>query len=183
MENKQEKNLETAIFGGGCFWCLEATFKMFRGVESVMPGYAGGEKVDPTYEEVSAGGTGHAETVKIMFDPSIISFETLLEIFFTMHDPTTRNRQGNDVGPQYRSIILYADDKQKEAAEKYIQKLEAEKIFADPIVTELAPIGEFYEAEEYHHDYYAKNQIAAYCQTIINPKVSKAREHFKKYLK
>lgn len=178
------KNMkENAYFGGGCFWCIEASFKIIKGVSSVMPGFAGGKKENPTYEGVSSGATGHAEVVKIEYDSTIISFEGLLEVFFAIHDPTTLNRQGGDVGTQYRSIILYADDLQKEIAENFIEKMTKEKVFDSPIITEVKPLEKFYEAEEYHHDYFAKNPTVAYCQVVIAPKITKLRKNLKNYLK
>lgn len=178
---------ESAYVGGGCFWCTEASFKMIKGVLSVVPGYAGGDSPAgakrPTYEEISSGNTGHAEVIMITYDPTIISYEALLEVFFSVHDPTTMNKQGSDVGTQYRSIILCADDLQKELAEHFIKKLQNEKIFQDPIVTQIKPLVKFYEAEDYHHDYFAKNPSAGYCQVVIAPKLSKLTEHLKKYLK
>ncbi|MFH0952562.1 MAG: peptide-methionine (S)-S-oxide reductase MsrA [Patescibacteria group bacterium] len=171
---------ETAVFGGGCFWCAETVFKMLKGVVSVVPGYAGGTLDDPTYDKVSSGSTGHAEVIKIVYDPNIISFNDLLTVFFATHDPTTLNRQGNDVGEQYRSVIFYTTDKQKKAAEKFIDRL----CMADDlmIVTQVEPLDKFYEAEDYHHDYFAKNPEAAYCQAIITPKVAKVREKFEELL-
>jgi len=174
---------EEAYFGGGCFWCTEASLKRIKGVANVLPGYAGGAKENPTYEEVSTGSTGHAEVVKVEYDPSIISYEALLEIFFAVHDPTTPNRQGSDVGTQYRSVILYKDNLQKELSENFIKKLEKDEVFNGPIVTEIKPLTKFYEAEDYHHDYFAKNPTEAYCQVVIAPKISKLIEHFKNYLK
>ena len=172
---------ETAVFGGGCFWCFEAIFRRLRGVESVASGYAGGKKENPTYEEVSTGETGHAEVVKIVFDPNIISYGTLLEIFFALHDPTTPDRQGADTGPQYRSMILYATAKQKETAEKYLEKIK--KGFTEPVVTEIEPLIRFYPAEEYHRDYYEKHQDQPYCEITIPPKLKKLEEKFSKLLK
>jgi peptide methionine sulfoxide reductase msrA/msrB len=173
----------TAIFGGGCFWCTEADFKMIKGVISVMPGYAGGNVKNPGYEEVSTGLTGHAEVVEIEYDPHVIAYEGLLEVFFAIHDPTTLNRQGNDVGTQYRSIILYLDDLQKEIADNFIERLKDRKIYDNPIVTEVKPLSEFYTAEEYHRDYFAKNPDAAYCQIVIAPKLMDLRKNLNKYLR
>lgn len=171
---------ETAYFGGGCFWCTEASFKRVRGVLAVIPGYAGGTTADPTYEEVSSGGTGHAEVVRVEYDPTRVSYEALLSVFFAAHDPTTKDRQGADTGTQYRSIILAADDTQREVAEKSVRGLETEGVYPAPVVTEIVPLGTFYPAEEYHHDYFAKHPEAAYCQAVINPKLAKLRESFGK---
>lgn len=174
---------ETAIFGGGCFWCTEAIFKELKGVMSVMPGYAGGTTPNPTYESVCGGKTGHAEVIKIEFDPTVISFESLLSVFFATHDPTTMNRQGNDVGTQYRSVVLYANDEQKQQAEAYIKELNESHADGQPIVTQVQPLTEFYEAEEYHRNYYENNKDQPYCQVVINPKLKKAQEKFKELLK
>ncbi|MCX6743927.1 MAG: peptide-methionine (S)-S-oxide reductase MsrA [Candidatus Parcubacteria bacterium] len=175
--------LQTAYFGGGCFWCTEATFKEVKGVVSVVPGYAGGTMYKPKYEDVSGGSTGHAEIIKIEFDPQVISYHQLLEIFFATHDPTTLNCQGNDVGTQYRSVILYDSEDQKNNAEGFIGKLTKDKVFAKPIVTEIKKMDKFFEAEKYHHDYYAQNKVAPYCLFTINPKLSKFRKKFKNILK
>ena len=177
------EKIETAYFGSGCFWCADALFSMIRGVLSVTPGYAGGDFENPSYEDVSTGGTGHAEMVKIEFDSTKISYEALLTIFFATHDPTTLNRQGADEGTQYRSIILTESELHQEIAKKFIENLEAEKVFANPIVTEVLPLSKFYPAEDYHKNYYQKNPQAAYCQAVISPKVSKMREKFKGLLK
>ncbi|MGD0353905.1 MAG: peptide-methionine (S)-S-oxide reductase MsrA [Dehalococcoidia bacterium] len=174
---------ETAIFGGGCFWCTETVFFELKGVISIIPGYAGGTVPKPSYMQVCGGGTGHAEIIKIEFDPDVISFDDLLEVFFHVHDPTTLNRQGNDTGEQYRSIIFYHDQQQKEAAEKYIGKLTASGEFNHPIVTQVRPLTEFYEAEGYHQRYYAGNAGQPYCQMIIAPKMAKFRAKFKDSLK
>jgi peptide-methionine (S)-S-oxide reductase len=171
---------ETAVFGGGCFWCTEAVFQDLKGVTSVMSGYAGGTTSNPTYESVSSGSTGHAEVIKIEFDPADITFHDLLTVFFATHDPTTMNRQGNDTGTQYRSIILYSNDQQKADAEKYIQELKSENL---AVVTEVKPLGIFYPAEEYHRDYYKNNSDAPYCQVIIEPKLKKVQENFYALLK
>lgn len=160
---------EIAVFGGGCFWCTEAIFKNLKGVTAVLPGYAGGVLVDPTYEQVSSGNTGHAEVIKIEFDPNIITFENLLEVFLATHDPTSQNRQGEDVGTQYRSIVLYTTPQQKNIAEKNIQS---------PMVTEIKPLDKFYPAEDYHRNYYANHADQPYCQLVINPKLTKLREKF-----
>lgn len=174
---------KVVVLGGGCFWCTEAVFKMLKGVISVSPGYAGGEKVNPTYEEVSRGTTGHAEVIQIEYDPTSIAFKTLLTVFFATHDPTTRNRQGNDVGTQYRSIILYGDDEQKKEAEDFVQELNDSNEEGRPIVTEIEALKKFYEAENYHKDYYARNQDNPYCEVIINPKLEKVQKKFAELLK
>ena len=165
-----------AVFGGGCFWCIEAIFKRVQGVKSVVPGYAGGHTANPTYRDVCGGGTGHTEVVKVEFDPDVVTFKALLEVFFQAHDPTTPNRQGADVGEQYRSVIFYADDKQRREAEEYIRSLATDKIFADLVVTQIRPLSEFYEAETYHHDYYAGHQDQAYCRLVIAPKLAKFKK-------
>ena len=175
--------METAVFGGGCFWCTEAIFQRLRGVESVMPGYAGGTVENPSYEQVSSGTSGHAEVIKIDFDPALINFRDLLEVFFSAHDPTTLNRQGADEGTQYRSVVLYASPEQKEETEKFIQELTEQKVFEKPIVTTLEPLTKFYEAEQYHRDYYNQNQSAGYCQVVINPKLAKFKQKYADKLK
>jgi peptide-methionine (S)-S-oxide reductase len=169
---------ETAVFGGGCFWCTEAVFKMLDGVKSVTSGYAGGNTENPTYKEVSSGTTGHAEVIKIEFDPTQVSYADLLTVFFATHDATQLNRQGNDVGTQYRSIVLYTTEDQKRAAKTFIQELNASSAEGDPIVTEIQPLTVFYPAEEYHQDYYAQNKQQSYCQIIIAPKLQKVQEKF-----
>lgn len=174
--------METATLAGGCFWCTEAIFKRLKGVTKVTPGYSGGEE-KPSYESVSRGSTGHAEAIQIEFDPSVISFEKLLEVFFHLHDPTTLNRQGNDVGTQYRSVIFYHNEAQKETAEKVRKEIEESGMYSKPIVTEIVPNENFYEAEDYHKDYYAKNQNAPYCQVIIDPKITKLYKEFKNEVK
>jgi len=173
------KPVETAYLGGGCFWCLEAAFKMVRGVKSAVSGYAGGTKPDPTYGQVCGGATGHAEVVKVEFDRTLISFEGILDVFFALHDPTTPNRQGNDIGPQYRSIILYTDDLQKEIAQNYTKRLEQERIFDKPVITEIKPLENFYPAEANHQNYYARNAGAPYCQLVIAPKITKMLNNLK----
>lgn len=183
ISKKRENKNETVIFGGGCFWCIEALFLRIKGVKEVTPGYAGGDLADPSYAEVSSGSSGHAEVIKIEYDPSVIDFDDLLEVFFTTHDPTTLNRQGNDVGSQYRSIILYDNEKQKKAAEAYIKKLTDEKVFEKPIVTEISPLGSFYDAEEYHRRYYDQNKQAPYCRYTILPKLSKLKSKFGRLLR
>lgn len=170
----------TATFGGGCFWCVEAALKPLDGIHSVTSGYAGGEIADPTYEEVCTGNTGHAEVVQVEYDPDILSYPDLLEVFFTIHDPTQLNRQGPDVGSQYRSIILYHDQEQHRQATAYIEALDEE--YDDSIVTELEPLDQFYRAEEYHQNYFEKNPQDAYCQMHAQPKIEKVRETFKSKL-
>jgi len=177
------ENTAVAVLGGGCFWCTEAVFKMLRGVSSVLPGYAGGDSASPTYEKVSGGNTGHAEVIKIEYDPTHITFEDLLTVFFASHDPSTLNRQGNDIGTQYRSIILYTDEVQKEVAEKFIEDLNASSEEGKPIVTEIKAFDKFFPAETYHVDYYAQNQDAAYCELVINPKLQKVQKKFATLLK
>ena len=172
-----------AVFGGGCFWCTEAVFDELRGVKSVMSGYAGGNTKNPTYEEVCGGRTGHAEVIKIEFDPTEIAFKDLLTVFFATHDPTTLNRQGNDVGTQYRSAIFYATEEQKREAEAFIKELNDSKAFGKPVVTTLEPLGEFYEAEDYHQKYYANNPYQPYCQYMIPPKLTKLHKQFGALLK
>ncbi len=174
---------ETAVLGGGCFWCVEAVFKRVKGVMETYPGYAGGTTEKPTYKQVCTGETGHAEVVKIVFDPEEISYETLLNIFFAVHDPTTLNRQGNDVGTQYRSVIFYRNEQQKQIAEKVIKEITQKRIYEKPIVTEIVPLRKFYPAEAYHKDYYDKNPEQGYCQFVISPKVNKFRKRFSEYLK
>ena len=169
---------ETAVIGGGCFWCTEAVFKMLKGVVSVLPGYAGGIKANPSYEEVCGGKTGHAEVIQIKFDPTQVVFEDLLTVFFASHDPTTMNRQGNDVGPQYRSIILYTTPEQKTEAENFIKELNDSNPNGKEIVTEIKPLDVFYEAENYHKNYFARNPGNPYCEVIINPKLEKVQEKF-----
>jgi peptide-methionine (S)-S-oxide reductase len=181
--NDQNKNIEIAVFGGGCFWCTEAVFKMLKGVVSVGPGYAGGSTKNPTYEQVSNGNTGHAEVIKIEFDPSKITYKNLLTVFFSSHDPSTLNRQGNDVGTQYRSVIFYTTSQQKKDAEDFIQELNNSSPEGKNIVTELTPLDVVYPAESYHEDYYARNSDAGYCQVIINPKLQKVQLKFADLLK
>ncbi len=177
------KQLETAILGGGCFWCLEAVYDDLMGVVSVESGYSGGAVVGPSYQEVCTGATGHAEVVRVNFDPQIVSYREILEIFFTIHDPTTLNRQGNDVGTQYRSVIFYRDESQKQTAAQVIQEIEAEKIWDKPLVTQLAPFEAFYIAEDYHQEYFKKNPYQGYCQMVVAPKVAKFRQKFSARLK
>ena len=171
--------LERVTLGGGCFWCLDAVFRQLKGVVKVESGYAGGQYPNPTYRDVCSGMTGHAEVVQITFDPAVISFRDLLGVFFTVHDPTTPNRQGADVGTQYRSIVLYESPEQRDTAEAVIDELTRARVWDDPIVTELAPLTAFHGAETYHQDYYASNGDQPYCQIVIAPKVAKVR---KKYL-
>ncbi|MDP2704901.1 MAG: peptide-methionine (S)-S-oxide reductase MsrA [Patescibacteria group bacterium] len=176
------KETKTAVFGGGCFWCTEAIFKMLNGIVSVAPGYAGGEKENPTYDEVCGGTTGHAEVIRIEYDSEKISFRNLLTVFFATHDPTTRNRQGNDVGTQYRSIILYTDENQKKEAETFIRELNDSSEDGKPIVTEIRPLTKFFEAENYHKDYFARNKENPYCELVINPKLEKVQKEFAQLL-
>jgi peptide-methionine (S)-S-oxide reductase len=169
---------ETAVLGGGCFWCTEAVFAELAGVESVEPGYAGGTEPNPSYEDVCTGETGHAEVVRVVFDPARLTYGDLLRVFFSVHDPTTRNRQGADLGTQYRSVVLYSDEGQRRTAEEVVREITDEKLWRKPIVTELAPLGTFYPAEEYHRDYFRRNPERAYCQLVISPKVAKFRKRF-----
>lgn len=169
---------ELATVAGGCFWCIEAPFKELRGVESVTSGYCGGHVENPSYEAVCREETGHAEAVQIAYDPDELDYEDILAVFFTVHDPTTVDRQGPDVGSQYRSGVFYHDDDQKETTEAFIEELEADDIYDDPIVTEVSPLETFYEAEDYHQDYFEKNPSSTYCTVNINPKLSKLRERF-----
>jgi peptide-methionine (S)-S-oxide reductase len=182
-EMPAEKDLGQATLGGGCFWCVEAVFDRLDGVTSVTSGYAGGTVENPTYEQVCAGDTGHAEVCRITYDTSKVSFDVILEVFFQTHDPTTLNRQGNDVGPMYRSIILYHDEAQKKAAEEIVKALEDSGAFANPIVTEIAPLTTYYAAEKYHQDYYELNPAQGYCSFVIRPKVEKFEKVFKDRLK
>jgi peptide-methionine (S)-S-oxide reductase len=174
---------EQATLAGGCFWCLEAVYTELRGVERVISGYAGGTVVNPSYEQVCSGRTGHAEVVQLTFDPAVISFREILEVFFTIHDPTTLNRQGNDVGTQYRSAILYQSPEQEQTAREVIAQLEKDGIWRDKIVTEVTPLDRFYPAEAYHQDYFARNPYQPYCQIVIAPKVAKARQKYLAKLK
>ena len=174
---------EVATLGGGCFWFLEAVYDELRGVEKVESGYSGGTVPDPTYRQVCTGTTGHAEVVHVTFDPEVVSFREILEVFFTIHDPTTLNRQGADVGPQYRSAILYHDQEQRRVAEEVISELEADRVWDDPIVTEVTPFEEFYVAEGYHQDYFRNNAYQPYCQVVISPKVAKFRKQYLERLK
>ncbi len=176
QNNHQGKQLAT--FGAGCFWCIEACFQDLKGVISVVPGYAGGHTDKPTYKEICTGQTGHAEVAQVVFDPSVISYEELLEAFWFVHDPTQLNRQGNDIGTQYRSVIFYHNEAQKTAALKYLQKLEAENVWDKPIVTQIVEINNYFEAEDYHHNYYENNPGNPYCQSVVRPKVEKFRKVF-----
>lgn len=174
---------EVAILGGGCFWCLEAVYEQLLGVEKVESGYSGGAVVNPTYKQVCSGTTGHAEVVQVTFDPQVIDFQSLLEVFFTIHDPTTPNRQGADVGPQYRSAIFYHNKQQKTIAEQVIREIDVAKIWDNPIVTEVAPFEVFYRAEDYHQEYFRRNSGQPYCQVVIAPKVAKFRQRYLAKLK
>ncbi|MBI5839874.1 MAG: peptide-methionine (S)-S-oxide reductase MsrA [Chloroflexi bacterium] len=176
-------NLQTATLAGGCFWCLEAVFDEVKGVHFVESGYAGGQMDNPTYHAVCNGDTGHAEVVQVKFDPGVVSFRDLLNVFFAIHDPTTMNRQGADVGTQYRSAIFYHGDEQKITAENLIKELNAQKIWDSPIVTEVIKLDKFYVAEDYHQEYFANNPYQPYCQAVVAPKVSKFRKHFLEMLK
>jgi len=178
-----DRSTETATLGGGCFWCTEAVFSELQGVERVEPGYAGGTTVNPSYEQVCTGRTGHAEVVQVTFDPRVISYHDLLSIFFTVHDPTTLNRQGADVGTQYRSVVFYHDAAQKATAEAVVREVDATKIWRHQLVTQLVPFSAFYPAEEYHHDYFRRNPSGGYCQMVIAPKVAKFRAHYADRLK
>ncbi len=174
---------ETALLGGGCFWCLEAVFDDLAGVVGVESGYAGGTLASPSYEDVCSGRTGHAEVVRVTFDPAVLSYRDLLTVFFTIHDPTTRDRQGNDVGTQYRSVIFCATPEQRAVAEALVRELGAAKLWRDPIVTEIAGPATFYEAEDYHQEYFARNGGQPYCQVVVAPKVAKFRKQFGERLK
>jgi peptide-methionine (S)-S-oxide reductase len=181
LEN--ENKMEKATLGGGCFWCTEAVFLQLNGVEKVVPGYSGGHIKNPAYREVTTGRTGHAEVVQIIYDPKVVEFKEILEVFFATHDPTTLNRQGNDVGTQYRSAVFYHNEEQKQVAEEVIKLLEKEKAYNDPIVTEVTAFSAFYLAEDYHHNYFAKNKNQPYCQYVVAPKVEKFKKVFKEKLK
>ena len=174
---------EVAPLGGGCFWCTEAVFSQLKGVEKIEPGYSGGERENPTYEEVSAGTTRHAEVAQITFDPNVISFKEILQIFFSTHDPTTLNRQGPDIGSQYRSVIFYHNNQQKEIAEQVIKELSEEKIFDAPIVTQVVPLETVYKAEDYHKEYFKRHPEQPYCRVVIAPKVAKLRQLYLRKLK
>jgi len=174
---------ETAYLGGGCFWCVEAAIKQLQGVESVRSGYMGGHVANPTYQQVCSGKTGHVEVAEVTFDPAVLSYSDLLHVFFTLHDPTTLNRQGNDVGEQYRSVIFYREDAQKKTAEDVIAELTRDEIFDKPIVTALEPASTFYLAEDYHQDYFANNPNQPYCMFVVAPKVQKVREKYAQRLR
>lgn len=188
-ENKQPvkmnvtDGLELATFAGGCFWCTEAVFLEIQGVKKVVSGYIGGTTKNPTYKDIGTGTTGHAEAIQITFDPKVVSFGELLEIFFATHDPTTLNRQGNDVGTQYRSEVFYYNDEQKQLTEDYIALMMKEKTFKNPIVTSVSPASVFYEAEDYHQNYYNQNKTQSYCSYVITPKIEKLKKNFKDKLK
>lgn len=169
---------EVATLGGGCFWCIEAVFDLLNGVTKVESGYAGGSVENPSYKAVCTGNTGHAEVVQVTFDPSVVSYSDILQVFFASHDPTTLNRQGNDVGTQYRSVIYYSSPEQKSIAEAYIRQLEESKTWSKPIVTEISPLTTFYKAEDYHQDYYAQNGSQPYCAFVVRPKVEKFMKEF-----
>ena len=183
MENNGSSRTEVATLGGGCFWCLEAVYQELRGVEKVESGYSGGDVPNPTYRQVCSETTGHAEVVQVTFDPDEVSYKDILEIYFTIHDPTTLNRQGADVGTQYRSVIFYHTEGQKRTAEEVISEIEAEGIWNSPIVTEVVPFDEFYVAEDYHQNYFRNNGFQPYCQVIIAPKVAKFRKQHLERLK
>jgi peptide-methionine (S)-S-oxide reductase len=180
---KQAASLEVATLAGGCFWCLEAVFREVAGVEKVVSGYTGGDAADPTYEQVCSGKTGHAEAVKVSFDPLKISYREILEIFFSIHDPTTLNRQGADVGTQYRSAIFYHSDQQKAIAEELIAELNTAHLWKKPIVTQIVPLHTFYPAEDYHQGYFSRHPEQGYCQMVISPKLNKFRRQWSKHLK
>jgi len=182
-KNMDKNKLETATFGSGCFWCTEAIFQQLKGVEKVTPGYSGGQRANPTYEQVSSGATGHAEVTQILFDPTVIKFDDLLEVFWQSHDPTTLNRQGADVGTQYRSVIFYHNQKQKEIAEQYKRKLNQAGAYPNPVVTEITEFKAFYPAEDYHVNYYNNNKRAPYCTFVIQPKLDKFKKVFSDKLK
>lgn len=176
--NLDKNNLETLTFGGGCFWCVESCFDMLKGVDAAISGYAGGHTQNPTYEEVCSGNTGHAEVVQISYDPKIITYEQLMDVFFFLHDPTQLNRQGNDVGTQYRSVIFYKSEAEKQKAEASIQKSEASGQWPGKYVTEVAPLDKFWPAEQYHQGYYEANPTQPYCSAVVGPKIAKFKKHF-----
>jgi len=178
-----EQSRELATLGGGCFWCLEAVYKELRGVERVVSGYAGGHVENPTYQQVCAGTTGHADVVQVTFDPAAASYRELLEVFFTIHDPTTLNRQGGDVGTQYRSAVFYHTEAQRETAEQVVAQLTAAGVWDAPVVTEVVPLETFYPAEDYHQDYFERNPFQPYCRAVVAPKVAKFRKQFAAKLK
>lgn len=183
INQKEESKHEVSTLGGGCFWCTEAVFLEIKGIIDVVPGYSGGHVKDPTYEQVITGKTGHAEVIQVTFNPEIVTFKEILEIFFVMHDPTTLNREGVDIGPQYRSIIFYYSDEQKRIAETYIEELNHKKVYKQPIVTQLEPFKEFYKAEDYHKNYYERNKQQGYSRYVIAPKLDKIEKKFKQKIK
>ena len=183
MSDSSEYKLEKATLGGGCFWCTEAVFLEIEGVVKVVPGYSGGYMENPSYQEVSSGMTGHAEVIQVAFDPAVISYREILEIFFTMHDPTSLNRQGADVGTQYRSVIFYHGEEQRRIAEEFIKEMNETNVFNLPIVTQLMPFEQFYEAEDYHKDYYNRNKNQGYSRFVIEPKLKKVEKEFKDRIK
>jgi peptide-methionine (S)-S-oxide reductase len=183
INQKEESKYEVATLGGGCFWCTEAVFLEIKGIIGVVPGYSGGHVKKTTYEQVTTGRTGHAEVIQVTFNPEIVTFKEILEIFFVMHDPTTLNRQGADIGPQYRSIIFYHSDEQKRVAEMYIEELNDKKVYKQPIVTQVEPFKEFYEAEDYHKNYYERNKQEGYSRYVIDPKLAKVESKFKDKIK
>jgi len=183
IHSKNDKDLEIATLANGCFWCTEAMFSRVKGIKSVNAGYSGGKTSNPSYEQVCTGITGHAETIQIEYDPKVISFEKILDIFWHTHDPTTLNRQGNDVGTQYRSAIFYHDENQKNIAEKSKEELEKEAVFKNPIVTEIIPFSNFYPAEDYHKEYYENNRNAPYCSFVIDPKIQKLLQKYSDKIK
>jgi peptide-methionine (S)-S-oxide reductase len=176
-------NNEIAVFGGGCFWCTEAIFQRLKGVLDVTSGYSGGSAPNPTYEQASKGNTGYVEAIEIKFDPAQISFETLLNVFFATHDPTQKNRQGHDIGPQYQSTVFYMDERQKLIAENFIKNLDRDNTYGSPVLTDVKAFEKFYPAESYHRNYYNENQNAPYCRVVINPKLQKLRSKFANLLK
>jgi methionine-S-sulfoxide reductase len=178
----ENKHMLLATFGSGCFWCTEGIFRQLRGVHSVVSGYSGGHVNNPTYKQVCGGNTGHAEVIQITYDPQVVSFADLLEVFWRTHDPTTPNRQGNDIGSQYRSVIFCHDDEQRQVAEQYKQQLERSAVFGRPIVTQIVPFEKFYPAEDYHQNYFERNPEQAYCQVVIRPKIEKFQKEFQSKL-
>jgi peptide-methionine (S)-S-oxide reductase len=179
----QQTTTQVATLGGGCFWCTEAIFSELKGVEKIESGYSGGTVPNPTYEQVCTGRTGHAEAIQITFNPAVISYKELLQIFFTVHDPTTLNRQGADIGTQYRSVIFYHDEEQRIVAEQVVKEIDGAKIWNAPIVTQIVPFEAFYKAEAYHHEYFKQNPRQTYCQVVVAPKVAKFRAHYREKLK
>jgi peptide-methionine (S)-S-oxide reductase len=183
METAHGDDTRTAVFGGGCFWCTEAVFQMLKGVSKVESGYAGGAMENPSYEKVSSGTTGHAEVIRVTYDPSVISYEDLLTVFFGSHDPTTPNRQGADVGEQYRSIVLYQTPEEKEVADKLVKEVQESLTDGTRVVTQVVPLGKFFKAEDYHQNYFKENTSAPYCQLIIEPKIEKVKKRFHELVK